>query len=92
MDVKSVPDSYLCVLLWKYFLVDSSSYSNILVTRVMQICYNNLFVFVKQHINVTKFVAEFRCLTSTYVEASLQGLPNNHVKLCILKELLVMKV
>ena len=38
---------------------------------------------------ICKFNNSFGCLPSTHVEASLKGWPNNHVRGCILEELLV---
>ena len=43
----------------------------------------------KLHMNIYNSNNSFGYLPSTHIEASLKGWPNNHVRGCILKELLV---
>ena len=43
------------------------------------------------HMKIGKFRDSFGCLPTTHVEAFLKGWPHNHVRGCILEELLVVK-
>ena len=43
----------------------------------------------KLHKKIYNFINSFACVPSTHVQASLKGWPNNHVRGCILKKLLV---
>ena len=48
-----------------------------------------MWVCENLHMSTSEFADKFGCLPSTHVEASLKEWPNNHVKECILEELLV---
>ena len=86
---------YLLLVLFRFVMIFLWICDNI--CQSVSIRFVTIFIFIWekmimnniQNMNTSQFTEEFGCLPSTHVEASLNGWPNNHIRACILKQLLV---